>query len=81
METIGLLNALVTQFARAELHVRCSPTDRQKAQAAYLIKAAATGHHPLAARALAGQAASDAASRPQSQFRPLVRRVLVGLTS
>ncbi|MFC9130449.1 TetR/AcrR family transcriptional regulator [Streptomyces sp. NPDC057099] len=80
METIGLLNALVTQFARAELHVRISPTDRQKAQAAYLIKATATGHHPLAARALTGRAASDSASRPRSQFAQLLHRVLVGLT-
>ncbi|EFL29614.1 TetR family transcriptional regulator [Streptomyces viridochromogenes DSM 40736] len=81
LQTIGLLNALVTQFARAELDGRRSPTTRRKAQAAYLIKAAATGRHPLVAQALADQAASDAAPRPQTQFIPLLRRVLVGLTS
>ncbi|WP_269858117.1 TetR/AcrR family transcriptional regulator [Streptomyces sp. RPT161] len=81
LETIGLLNALVTQFARAELHAQRSPTERQKAQATYLIKAAAEGRHPLVAQALAGQTASNADSRPQSHFAPLVRRVLVGLTS
>ncbi|MCQ4042543.1 TetR/AcrR family transcriptional regulator [Streptantibioticus rubrisoli] len=80
LETIGLLNALVTQFARAELHVRRSPTDRQRAQAAYLMKTAAAGRHPLVAQALAHQPTSNAASRPQSQFEPLLRRVLVGLT-
>jgi AcrR family transcriptional regulator len=80
LETIGLLNALVTQFARAELHVQRSPTDRQRAQAAYLIRTAAAGHHPLVTRALAHQPASGTPSQPPSGFTPLVRRVLVGLT-
>ena len=79
LETIGLLNALVTQFARAELQARRSPTGRQQAQAAYLVSAAAAGRHPLIARALAGQTAAGAAARPGSQFAPVVRRVLAGL--
>lgn len=79
LETIGLLNALVTQFARAELHVRRSPTERQKAQAAYLVRSAAAGDHPFIAQALALQTATGAASRPQSQFAPLVGRVLASL--
>jgi AcrR family transcriptional regulator len=80
LETIGLLNALVTQFARAEVHARRSPTDRQKAQAAYLMKAATAGRHPLVAQALVHRPDSNAVSPPQSQFEPLLRRVLVGLT-
>lgn len=77
LETIGLLNGLVTQFSRAELHAQRSSTGRQQAQAAYLINAAVAGRHPLLAQALAGQA--DALAAPQSQFERLARRVLVGL--
>ncbi|MFH8570865.1 TetR/AcrR family transcriptional regulator [Streptomyces sp. NPDC017993] len=79
METVALMNALITQFARAELRSGNTATDRQAAQAAYLSEAAARGDHPAIAAAMADQTEPDAAEDPQVLFERTMHRVLTGL--
>lgn len=79
MDIVALLNALVTQFARAELQGGLANTDRQAAQAAYLNATAAQGNHPHIATALAEPAGTGPAQDPQALFRRTMRRVLTGL--
>ena len=88
LAALALLNSLVTQFARLELHGRRSPTDRQAAQAAYLAGAASDGNHPLLAAAMAeestngttaGTTAVGGPANPQASFERMVRWVLTGL--
>ena len=53
LEAVAMLTALVATLTRAEVQSGGSPTPRQRAQAAYLARAAAAGSHPLLAEALA----------------------------
>lgn len=89
MEVVALMNALVAQFARAELQGSRANTDRQAAQAAYLSETAARGDHPHVAAAMADHSGTDAgqdagehadlAEDPQVLFERTMHRVLSGL--
>ncbi len=78
LETIGLLNGLVTLFARTELRRQRSPTDPQLAHASYLATAATEQHHPLITAALAHSRA-DTRQDTHTLFERMVNRVLTGL--
>ncbi|MDT0342429.1 TetR/AcrR family transcriptional regulator [Streptomyces litchfieldiae] len=73
MEIVALMNALVTQFARAELRGGGADTGRQAAQAAYLNETVARGDHPHVAAALADR------TETEPVFDRTMRRVLTGL--
>jgi AcrR family transcriptional regulator len=76
LETVGLLNGLVTLFARTELRRRHAPTEAHRS---YLSTAATEERHPYVAAALA---AAPGAAEPQDTdtlFARMVRRVLTGL--
>ena len=77
LETFGLLNGLVTLFARTEIDRRNSPTDRQAAHAAFLAKTAADGRHPFLAEAVA--VAQEPDDEPDAVFERMIRGVLTGL--
>ncbi len=79
LEVVALMNALVTQFARAELQGSRGNTDRQAAQAAYLGEAAAQGDHPHIAAALAEHTGVDPTEDAQARFERTLHRVLTGL--
>ncbi len=79
MEIVGLMNALVAQFARTELQLSRGPAARQVAQTAYLSEAAAQGKHPHVAAALATPTEADPAQAPQALFERTMHRVLTGL--
>ncbi|MFE1771529.1 TetR/AcrR family transcriptional regulator [Streptomyces sp. NPDC059008] len=79
LEVVALMNALVAQFARAELQGSRGNTDRQTAQAAYLSEAAAQGDRPHVAAAMADHTAADPKEDPQAQFERTMHRVLTGL--
>lgn len=79
LETIGLLNGLVTLFARTELRRRNSPTDPQLAHASYLAAAATEERHPFIVAALGGSPDTDAHQDVHTLFERMVRRVLTGL--
>ncbi|WP_329459398.1 TetR/AcrR family transcriptional regulator [Streptomyces sp. NBC_01497] len=81
LEAVAMLTALVTTLTRAEVQSGGSPTPRQRAQAAYLARAAAGGSHPLLTEALAaGPVAHPLENDPRPLFARMVRRVLAGLT-
>ncbi|MBB4932526.1 AcrR family transcriptional regulator [Lipingzhangella halophila] len=79
LETIGLLNGLVTLFARTELRRRQSPTNVQLAQASYLATAATKERHPFIVAALADSPGTEASPDTHTLFERMVRRVLTGL--
>ncbi|MBO8191472.1 TetR/AcrR family transcriptional regulator [Streptomyces oryzae] len=84
MEVVALMNALIAQFARAELQRGRTDTDRRQAQAAYLGTAAAQGDRPhlaaaMADAATAGQAGTDPAQDPDPLFTRTMRRALTAL--
>lgn len=79
LETIGLLNGLVTLFARTELRRRSSPTDPQLAHTSYLATAAIEEHHPYITAALAGSPGAEVEQDTHTLFERMVRRVLAGL--
>jgi hypothetical protein len=79
LEVVGVVNALVTMFARAEAQSRHFPAARYQAQAAYLAKAVRNGRHPHLAAALAGQFPATSVEDPQALFERVVRRVLNAL--
>lgn len=79
LETIGLLNGLVTLFARTELRRRNSPTDPQRAYTSYLATAAAQERHPLIVAALAEALGAEVPQDTSTLFERMVRRVLTGL--
>ncbi|MCX0271235.1 TetR/AcrR family transcriptional regulator [Nocardia zapadnayensis] len=76
LQTVAVLNALVQQFARAELDARTATESRRIAQAAYVHKIAEAGHHPYLADAL-GTPNRDAS--PGELFELLLRRALAGV--
>ncbi|MFI9405040.1 TetR/AcrR family transcriptional regulator [Nocardia sp. NPDC052316] len=77
LQAIAVLNALVQQFARAEVGDRTADRSRRIAQAAYLHKMAEQGDHQFLAAALA---TSDRdADPPGDMFELVLRRVLEGL--
>ncbi|MFD7669185.1 TetR/AcrR family transcriptional regulator [Streptomyces sp. NPDC059788] len=78
-EIVGLMNALVAQFARTELQLGHGNASRQKAQTAYLSEAAAQGKHPHVAAALGTPTEADPAQDPQALFERTMHRVLSGL--
>ncbi|MFH8348984.1 TetR/AcrR family transcriptional regulator [Streptomyces sp. NPDC018045] len=80
-EIVGLMNALVAQFARTELRLGHGPASRQAAQAAYLSEAAAQGTHPHVAAALAEGTEANPAQAPQDLFERTMRRALAGLVA
>ncbi|MFI6765283.1 TetR/AcrR family transcriptional regulator [Streptomyces sp. NPDC050355] len=79
LEVVALMNALVTQFARAELQGSRGNTDRQAAQAAYLSEAATQGDHPHIAAALAEHTGAGPTEDAQVRFERTMHRVLTGL--
>ena len=79
LETVGLLNGLVTLFARTELQRRNAPADPAHARMSYLATAATEERHPLVAAALAGGPGAGAAPDTHTLFERMVRRVLTGL--
>ncbi|MDT0301568.1 TetR/AcrR family transcriptional regulator [Streptomonospora wellingtoniae] len=79
METVGLLNGLVTLFARTELHRLSSPTDPQRAHATSLAANATEERHPRIVAALAKASDTDAHQDTHALFERMVRRVLTGL--
>lgn len=75
LETIGLLNGLVSLFARTELR-----RNSAGAPPAALMGAAATrDRHPLVVAALASSPGPEAAADTHVLFDRMVRRVLTGL--
>ncbi|MBO8197362.1 TetR/AcrR family transcriptional regulator [Streptomyces smyrnaeus] len=81
MEIVALMNALISQFARAELQVSHANTDRQAAQAAYLSETAAKGDHPHVAAAMADHTEAGPAESPHALFERAMHRVLTGLVA
>ncbi|MFJ8691975.1 TetR/AcrR family transcriptional regulator [Streptomyces roseolilacinus] len=79
METVALMNALVTQFARTELESSHGPAGRQAGQAAYLREAATRRTHPHVAAAMAEGVEGDSPQAPQEMFERTMYRVLAGL--
>ncbi|MFG2095575.1 TetR/AcrR family transcriptional regulator [Streptomyces sp. NPDC048612] len=79
LEIVAMMNALVAQFARTEIQGSHAATDRHTAQAAYLGRTAAQGHHPHVAAAMADQAGSASPEGPQVLFERTMGRVLAGL--
>lgn len=79
LETLGLLNGLVTLFARTELRRRNSPTDPQFTHTAYLAATATEERHPFTAAALAASPGAEAPQDTHVLFERMVRRVLTGL--
>jgi AcrR family transcriptional regulator len=79
LETVGLLNGLVTNLVRAELADRSAPADPAAAAAgqARLMELLATGRYPRFAAAAAG--AAPAAMDLAENFDRLVGRVIDGL--
>lgn len=82
-EAVALMSAVVTLFARNELHDRHTSDNRRQAQAAYLLEAAARGRHPYLTAALqephGTTADATSVADTQDQFAGLMRRVLHGL--
>lgn len=79
LETIGLLNGMVTLFARTELRRRKAPTDPQHAHLSYLAGAATEERHPFIVAALANSPGAEAPQDTHTLFERVVRRVLAGL--
>ncbi|QVJ02999.1 TetR/AcrR family transcriptional regulator C-terminal domain-containing protein [Nocardiopsis eucommiae] len=80
LETIGLLNGLVTLFARTEL--RRNAADASPSTRVALTGVAATeDRHPLVVAALANSPAPEAAEDTHALFDRMVRRVLTGLVA
>ncbi|MFH8411486.1 TetR/AcrR family transcriptional regulator [Streptomyces sp. NPDC018019] len=80
-EIVGLMNALVAQFARAEHQMSHGPASRHAAQTAYLSEAVARGTHPHVAAALADSPEAAPPPAPQALFERTMRRVLTGLVT
>ncbi|WP_067870017.1 TetR/AcrR family transcriptional regulator [Nocardia vermiculata] len=76
LQTVAVLNALVQQFARAELDGRATSRSRRITHAAYVHKIAEAGHHRYLAQALA---ASTRDAGAEDLFEHLLRRVLEGV--
>lgn len=81
MEIVGLMNALVAQFARTELQLSRGNTGRRTAQTAYLSETVTQGQHPHVAAALATPTEADPAQNPQALFERAMHRVLTGLVA
>ena len=79
LEIIGLLNGLVTLFARTELRRQGSPTDPGRAHASYLATAATEERHPYIVAALATGFGGEVSPDTHTLFERMVRRVLTGL--
>ncbi|WP_433696885.1 TetR/AcrR family transcriptional regulator [Nocardiopsis sp. CA-288880] len=79
LETVGVLNGLVTLFARTELQRRNAPADPRRAHASHLASAATAERHPLLLAALADGPGSEAPQDTHTLFERVVRRVLTGL--
>lgn len=79
LEIIGLLNGMVTLFARTELRRRKAPTDPQHAHLSYLAGAATEERHPFIVAALADSPESESPQDTHTLFEQVVRRVLTGL--
>ncbi|WP_218019515.1 TetR/AcrR family transcriptional regulator [Nocardia arthritidis] len=77
LQAIAVLNALVQQFARAEVGDRTVDRSRRISQAAYLHKTAKQGDHRFLAAAL--EASNRDAEPPRDMFELVLRRVLEGL--
>ncbi|MCX5206438.1 TetR/AcrR family transcriptional regulator [Streptomyces sp. NBC_00237] len=77
LQVVALLNALIAQFARAELQSARAPGGRAVAQAAYLTRAAEQGDRPRLRAALAASPEPD----PEALFDRTVRRMLTGLVA
>lgn len=79
LETIGLVNGLVTLFSRTEMRRRRSPTDPQFANASYLATAATAESHPFIVAALADSPGAEAPQDTHTLFERMTRRVISGL--
>jgi AcrR family transcriptional regulator len=83
LEAIGILTALVTDFARMEIGLRQAGDSfraRQAAQTRFLVTAAADGAHPrLLAAMTAAAGAPEAGDPDDAVFGRVVRGVLRGL--
>ncbi|QRN80425.1 MAG: TetR family transcriptional regulator [Nocardiopsis sp. BM-2018] len=79
LETIGLVNGMVTLFARTELSRQHPPADPRRAHGSYLASAATEERHPLITAALAHGTGTEAPQDTHVLFERLVRRVLTGL--
>ncbi|AFR07288.1 TetR/AcrR family transcriptional regulator [Nocardiopsis alba] len=78
LEIIGLVNGLVTLFARTELQRRNTPDGPGRARTSHLITATEE-RHPLIAAALAASPGTEASQDTHVLFERMVRRVLTGL--
>lgn len=79
LEIIGLLNGLVTLFARTELRRRNSPTDPQLAHISSLAATATEEQHPFLVAALAAGPGAEVPQDTHTLFARMVRRILTGL--
>lgn len=79
METVGLLNGLVTLFARSELRRRDSSTGPQQAYAAALAAAVTQERHPFIAATMNASTEVDIPEDTHALFEHMLRRVLTGL--
>lgn len=82
LEAIGLLNAVVTALARAEID-RAAAGETipqwQRAQQVFLVSAAMDGDHPHLAATLAEAGPVPGREAPEALFERMVGRVLAGL--
>lgn len=77
LHTIAVLNALVRQFARAEVDGRAANRSRRLSQVTYVPKIAEAGDHRYPAAAL--ENSNRGAEPPEDLFEILLRRVLRGV--
>ncbi|MFD7367121.1 TetR/AcrR family transcriptional regulator C-terminal domain-containing protein [Nocardiopsis alba] len=78
LEIIGLVNGLVTLFARTELQRRNTPDGPGRARTSHL-DTTTEERHPLIAAALAASPGTEASQDTHVLFERMVRRVLTGL--
>lgn len=78
-EIVGIVNALVAQFAGAAAQDAGGAAGRRAAQAAYLREAAARGEHPRVAAALGDPGEVPEEEGAEAGFERMMRKVLVGL--
>ncbi|MFF0745916.1 TetR/AcrR family transcriptional regulator [Streptomyces sp. NPDC004111] len=78
-ELVGLMNALVTQFAGVTAQHDGGANGRRAAQAAYLREAAARGEHPRVAAALGDPGEVADGEDAEAGFARMMRKVLTGL--
>ncbi|QVQ54565.1 TetR/AcrR family transcriptional regulator [Spiractinospora alimapuensis] len=79
IETVGLVNGLVTLFARTELRRRSAQTDPQLTYAAALAATVTPDRHPFIVATMTASTDGTDPEDTHSLFERMLRRVLTGL--